>query len=182
MFALRSAHPGDAAAIAAIYAPYVESGIVSFETEAPDAAAMAARMAAAGPLHPWLVAEEAGTMLGYAHATSFGSRDAYRWATETTIYVADDGQRRGVGRRLYGALLATLAAQGFTQAIGRIALPNPASIALHETLGFREAGMLSEIGWKGRWIDVAYYQCALGEGEDEPAEPRPFRATGVQPA
>lgn len=177
---VRAARPGDAAAIAAIYAPHVERGTVSFEATAPDAATIAARMTAAAPLYPWLVAED-GKTLGYAYAAAFGTREAYRWAVETTVYVGDEAQRRGVGRRLYGALLATLAAQGFAQAVGRIALPNPSSVALHERLGFREAGVLGGVGWKaGRWIDVAYWQCALGEGGGDPAEPRPFGAVGVR--
>ena len=178
---VRAARPGDAAAVAAIYAPHVQGGGTTFETEAPDAATMAGRMAEAAPLHPWLVAEEAGELLGYAHASQFSPRAAYRWAAETTIYVADAGQRRGVGRRLYGALLARLGAQGFTQAIGRIALPNPPSVTLHRRLGFHEAGVLREIGWKaGRWIDVGYWQCSLGEASDQPDEPRPFAGRADQ--
>ena len=177
MTRVRAARPGDADAIVAIYAPYVREGTVSFETEVPDAAAIAERMTAAAPLFPWLLAEEGGEALGYAYASQFSPRGAYRWAAETTVYIAGDAHGRGVGRRLYGALLATLGAQGFTQAIGRIALPNPPSVALHRRLGFHEAGVLREIGWKaGRWVDVGYWQCALGEGDRVPQEPQPFAA------
>lgn len=173
---LRAAVAADAAAIAAIYASYI-ADTVSFETEAPDVAAMAGRIAAGAPFHPWIVAAEAGTVLGYAYAGAFSPRDAYRWMPETTIYLARESVGQGLGRRLYGALLATLAAQGFTQAIGRIALPNDPSLALHRALGFREVGLLRRAGWKaGRWIDVAIWQRALSAVDGAPGEPRPFTA------
>src|SRR5436190_1658359 len=122
MIALRPAKAEDAAAIAAIYAPHVQSGTVSFETDAPDARGMRARIAASDGLYPWIVAvtgdgdEEA--VLGYAYATSFKERPAYRWTVETTIYVSGAVQGQGTGQLLYDALLDTLSAQGFVQAIG----------------------------------------------------------------
>ena len=182
---LRPARDGDGAAIAAIYAPHVLAGTVSFETEAPDAAAMRARMVASDGLYPWIAAvagdgDGDGQVLGYAYAGQFSAREAYRWAVETTVYVAANAQRRGVGRRLYAGLVATLRAQGFCQAIGRIALPNAGSIALHEATGFRRAGSFAAIGWKhGQWIDVDYWQCALAPPASPPAEPRRFADTGV---
>jgi phosphinothricin acetyltransferase len=183
MIAIRAATPDDAGSIAAIYAPHVLMGTVSFETQPPEARAMRTRMAASEGLYPWLVAtqgEAAGGVLGYAYATRFSERDAYRWAVETTIYVADAAQRQGAGRLLYEALVDTLRAQGFAQAIGRIALPNEPSIALHEAVGFRRAGVFREIGWKnGRWIDVGLWQCELAEPSNPPAEPRRFADVGV---
>lgn len=183
MIGLRAATPEDANAIAAIYAPHVLAGTVSFETEAPDARTMRTRMAASGGLYPWIVAtngEATGGVLGYAYATRFSERDAYRWAVETTIYVADVAQRQGVGRLLYEALIDTLRAQGFTQGIGRIALPNNQSIALHESVGFRRAGVFREIGYKhGQWIDVGYWQCELADPSSPPAEPKRFADVGV---
>jgi len=178
MVTLRPALPEDAEALAAIYAPHVLAGTVSFETVAPDAATMRERMAASAGLYPWIVAADAGAdagdVLGYAYATRFSERAAYRWAVETTIYIAAGAQGRGLGQTLYAALLATLRAQGFTQAMARIALPNPPSIALHRTLGFRHAGDMRAIGWKaGAWIDVGYWQCALAAPE-VPDEPRRF--------
>jgi phosphinothricin acetyltransferase len=171
---VRPARPDDAGAIAAIYAPYVTDGIVSFETEPPDAAAMAGRMAAGDDLHPWLVAEEAGAVLGYAYASPFRERVAYRWAVETTVYVAGDAHRRGVGRALYEALLELLTRQGFTQAVGVIALPNDASVRLHERLGYVLIGVNAAVGWKqGRWIDVGVWQRRLAEPADPPRPPRP---------
>ncbi|MBB5714207.1 GNAT family N-acetyltransferase [Sphingomonas aerophila] len=176
MIALRAATPDDAGAIAAIYAPHVTAGIASFELEAPDAAIMAARMASAGELYPWLVATEGpdGAVLGYAYAGRFREREAYRWTVETTIYLASHAHRRGIGRQLYEALIATLTRQGFTQAIGAIALPNPGSVALHETLGFVHAGTLAAVGYKlGQWADVGYWQRALAPAALPPAEPLP---------
>ena len=183
MIGVRAATPEDAGAIAAIYAPHVLAGTVSFETEAPDARAMRTRMASSQGLYPWMVATngaETGGVLGYAYATRFSEREAYRWAVETTIYVADVAQRQGVGRLLYEALIDTLRAQGFTQAIGRIALPNNQSIKLHETVGIRRAGVFREIGYKqGQWIDVGYWQCELADPASPPAEPKRFADVGV---
>ena len=159
------------------------AGVVSFETEAPDAPTIRARMAGADGLYPWLVAASGGDLgdvLGYAYATRFREREAYRWVVETTVYVADAAQRTGVGRRLYAALIDTLRAQGFTQAIGVIALPNAASVRLHEAVGFCRAGMFRQVGHKhGRWIDVGYWQCELAEPGVPPAEPKRFADVGV---
>ena len=171
MIALRPATPRDAAVIAAIYAPNVTQGVASFEVEAPDAAEIARRMAASAGLYPWLVAED-GVVLGYAYASAYAEREAYRWAVETTIYVAANAHRRGVGSRLYPALLATLSRQGFTQAIAKIALPNNASVALHEALGFHHAGTVATVGWKqGKWIDVGLWQRRLAEPAVPPLSP-----------
>ena len=185
MIAIRAARPEDAAAIAAIYAPYVLGGTVSFETEAPDTRAIRHRMTASDGLYPWLVATtgeaDGDAVLGYAYATKFRERPAYRYVVETSIYATGATQRQGVGRLLYEALVDTLRAQGFTQAIGVIALPNDASITLHEAVGFRRAGVYREVGYKqGRWIDVGLWQCALNESAIPPVEPRAFRDVGVR--
>jgi L-amino acid N-acyltransferase YncA len=184
MIALRAAAPRDAETIAAIYAPHVLSGTVSFETEAPGIAEMRQRMAASDGLYPWLVATsgagEDAAVVGYAYATRFRERAAYRFAVETSIYLAGSVQRQGVGRQLYEALLSALRAQGFTQAIGVIALPNDRSVALHEAVGFRAAGVYREVGYKqGRWIDVGFWQCELNTSAVPPVEPRAFSDTGV---
>ena len=185
MIAIRAATPADAAAIAAIYAPHAVVGEATFETEAPDAREMRRRMASSNGLYPWLVATEGegedSGVIGYAYAARFRERAAYRWVVETTIYVADVAQRQGAGRLLYEALVDTLRAQGFTQAIGVIALPNDRSIALHESVGFRRAGVTREVGYKnGRWIDVGWWQCELAEPAIPPAEPKPFAEVGVR--
>lgn len=162
MIAVRAAHPGDAGAIAAIYGAEVTGGTATFETVPPDTGEMLARMAASGGRLPWLVAALDGSVAGYAYAAPFHFRTAYERTVETSVYVAADLQGRGVGRRLYAALIDALVAGGFAQAIGRIALPHPASVALHEALGFRAAGILTGVGYKhGRWIDVGFWQRPL---------------------
>ncbi|HEV2748706.1 MAG TPA: arsinothricin resistance N-acetyltransferase ArsN1 family B [Allosphingosinicella sp.] len=172
---LRAATPADAAAIAEIYAPYVTATAISFETVAPDAAEMAARIEAGLTLYPWLAAaDDSGTILGYAYAGAFRARPAYRFAVETTVYVADRAQRKGIGRLLYRALLGTLQAQGFTQAIAAITLPNEASVALHQALGFEEAGVYRQVGYKlGQWRSVGLWQRGLASPSPWPAEPKP---------
>ena len=179
MIGIRIAAERDAEAIAAIYAPHVTRGVASFEESAPTADEMRARIAKVAGLYPWLVAEEDGAVLGYAYADRFRERSAYRWAVETTVYVADGAQRRGVGRLLYSALLDILRRQGFTQAIAAISLPNDASVKLHELAGFRRAGVYRQVGWKlGRWIDVGLWQAPLRIPGTPPPEPKPFSAVG----
>jgi phosphinothricin acetyltransferase len=183
MIAIRSARPEDAAAIAAIYAPYVLTGTATFEIDPPDTRAMRHRIEASDGFYPWLVStngDEEGGVLAYAYASTFRDRPAYRYVVETSIYVAGPVQGQGMGRLLYEALIDTLRAQGFTQAIGAIALPNDHSIALHEATGFRRAGVYREVGYKqGRWIDVGFWQCELNESTVPPVEPRPFSEVGV---
>jgi phosphinothricin acetyltransferase len=181
--AIRAARPEDAATIAAIYAPYVLGGTVSFENEAPDARAIRTRMASSGGLYPWIVAtngEDDSGVLAYAYASLFRDRPAYKWAVETSVYVAGAVQGQGIGRLLYEALIDTLRAQGFTQAIGVLSLPNDQSIKTHEAVGFRRAGVYREIGFKlGRWVDVGFWQCPLNDSSASPGEPRPFSEIGV---
>lgn len=188
MIAIRAAGPDDAAAIAAIYAPFVLSGTASFETEAPDTRQMRARMTASDGKYPWLVATnggpeggpDGGGVLAYAYASAFRDRPAYRYVVETSVYVAGSVQGQGTGRLLYEALIDTLRTQGFTQAIGAIALPNDSSIRLHEAVGFRRAGVYREVGYKqGQWIDVGIWQCELNEPSTPPVEPRPFSEVGL---
>lgn len=171
----RRANADDAAAIASIYAPYVRATVVSFETEAPDEAEISGRIAALGDLYPWLAAcDESGAMLGYAYACAFRTRPAYRFTVETTVYVADGAHRRGIGTLLYRELLALLEAQGFTQAIGAITIPNEASIRLHESLGFVRAGTYEKVGFKlGEWRSVGLWQRPLAAMTERPEEPRP---------
>jgi phosphinothricin acetyltransferase len=183
MIAIRAARPEDAAAIAAIYAPYVLTGTVTFETDPPDTRAMRNRIESSDGFYPWLVAtngDAEGGVLAYAYAARFRDRPAYRYVVETSIYVAGPVQGQGMGRLLYEALIDTLRAQGFTQAIGAIALPNDHSIALHEATGFRRAGVYREVGYKhNRWIDVGFWQCELNDSVIPPVEPRPFSEVGV---
>ena len=171
---IRDADPArDAAACAAIYAPHVAGSAVSFEERAPDAAEMAARIERYGASHAWLVAEREGEVVGYAYATAFSDRPAYRWSASVSVYVADGAHGQGVGRDLYGALFDRLRERGFRMACAGITLPNAASEALHERLGFELVGVNREIGWKdGAWRDVGWYQMELAPaGEGPPPEP-----------
>ena len=171
---IRLAGIDDAAAIAALYAPYVTGSAVSFEGKAPDGDEMADRIAEGGDLYPWLVAED-GDLLGYAYPTAFRPRHAYRFTVETSVYVRQDGHGRGVGGALYGALLPVLEAQGFTQAIAALTLPNEASVGLHERHGFVRAGSYADVGFKlNEWRSVGLWQRPLAPMAAEPQEPRLF--------
>jgi phosphinothricin acetyltransferase len=171
---IRDADPArDAAACAAIYAPHVEGSPVSFEEQAPDAAEMARRIERYGTSHAWLVAEREGQVAGYAYATAFNERPAYRWSASVSVYVAGQARGSGVGRALYEALFARLRERGFRTACAGITLPNEASAGLHESLGFEQTGLNREIGWKqGAWRDVGWFQLELAPaGEGPPQEP-----------
>lgn len=177
MTRLRLAHADDAEAIAALYAPFVAGSAVSLEDEAPSAAEIAARIAGGGDLHPWLVAEEDGGLIGYASASRFRPRLGYRFTVETSVYVAAACQRRGHARALYRALFGLLVAQGFTQAIAAITLPNEASARLHEAFGFKRCGVYAGVGWKlGQWWDVGLWQRRLAEPETPPGDVLPVSA------
>ncbi len=159
---IRSATPADAQAICDIYNPYVEHSVISFEETPIDAATMAQRIADIRQRHPWYVAEEAGRILGYAYAGPWRPRVAYRHAVETSVYLAADATGRGLGRALYAAVLDELPRNGFRCAMGGIALPNDASVALHEAMGFVKVAHFRDVGFKfGRWIDVGYWQRML---------------------
>jgi len=172
---LRVATAADAAPIAAIYAPYIVDSAISFELEPPSAEEMAARIARIAGRYPWLVAEQADRVVGYAYASENRARPAYRWGVEVTVYLERDAHGRGIGRQLYAALFALLRSQGFVNAYGIITLPNPASVGIHEALGFRQAGVFRHAGFKnGQWLDVGWYQLALCEPPALPTEPIPF--------
>jgi len=152
----------DSAACADIYAPYVRESAVSFEAEAPDAHEMAQRIERIGRTHPWLVAEQDGRVVGFAYAAPHRERAAYRWAADVTVYVHPDRHGRGVGRALYEHLLALLRDQRLHVACAGIALPNDASVGLHEALGFEPVGVYRKIGYKaGAWHDVGWWQLRL---------------------
>jgi phosphinothricin acetyltransferase len=169
---VRAAEPGDAAACAAIYAPYVSDTAISFETVPPSQQEMAGRIESAARTHAWLVLEEHEQVVGYAYGGPYKTRAAYRWSCEVSVYVAREQHRSGAGRRLYEALFARLAERGFRTAVAGMTLPNAGSEGLHRALGFEPVGTFRAVGWKhGRWHDVAYGQRALAGGFEPQAEP-----------
>jgi phosphinothricin acetyltransferase len=163
---VRNAIGDDAEFITSIYNHFVLTTSISFEEAAVSAQEMAQRIAdiqAAGL--PWLVAEFDGVVAGYAYASKWRVRHAYRFSVECSVYLAPDSAGKGIGTALYRALLARLRAGGYHLAIGGIALPNPASVALHEKLGFEKVAQFKEVGFKfGRWSDVGYWQLKLVDG------------------
>jgi L-amino acid N-acyltransferase YncA len=172
---VRHAEPQrDAAACASIYAPNVVPGPASFEEEAPESGAMAERIATASKSYPWLVSERDGRVAGFAYGSAHRSRAAYRWAVDVTVYVDPQIHRGGVGRELYEALLELLARQRLHIACAGIALPNDASVGLHEALGFDLVGVYRDIGFKGgEWRDVGWWQKRLLPADAPPEEPLP---------
>lgn len=159
---IRDARAEDGAACATIYRPYVTDNWVSFELNPPDATEMARRITSYAESHGWLVAEEGGVIIGYAYASPHRTREAYGPSVDVALYVADSRVRGGVGRALYTHLFALLTDRGFHAAFAGIALPNDASIALHEAMGFTPVGIYREVGWKmGGWRDVGWWQRLL---------------------
>jgi L-amino acid N-acyltransferase YncA len=160
---IRTAMAGDAEAIARIYNHYVASTIITFEEQAVSAGEMAARMAEIAAAHlPWLVAEQDGRIVGYAYASKWKGRCAYRFSAECTVYLDPDRLGMGYGTKLYERLFAALRECGMHAVIGGVALPNPASVALHEKLGMKKVAHFGEVGFKfDRWIDVGYWQATL---------------------
>jgi phosphinothricin acetyltransferase len=159
---IRICRGSDASGIAEIYNHYVRDTVVTFEEAPVDAAEMARRIEDVTARFPWLVWEEAGAVTGYAYATTWKTRSAYRYSVESTVYVAQGHERRGIGSALYAAVLAELRARDIHCVIGGITLPNAASVALHERLGFVKVGVFPEVGFKlGRWADVGYWVLTL---------------------
>lgn len=160
---VRSATAADADTIARIYNYYIEHTVITFEEEPVSPEAMAARLAKVQGLSlPWLVADVDQNVVGYAYASKWKVRSAYRHSVETAIYVERGCEGRGVGKTLYAALLLQLRARGIHAVIGGAALPNDASVALHERLGFEHVATFREVGFKhGRWVDVGYWQLVL---------------------
>ncbi len=172
---VRLARPDDAPTFASIYAPFVENTPVTFEEEAPSQATMTERLGANLQTLPWLALEEDGMAIGYAYASPHRARASYRWSVDVTIYLAPEARGRGRGRTLYAALLDILVRQRYTAAFAGIALPNMASVGLHEAMGFRPVGIYEGVGFKcGAWHDVGWWQRDLAPRLSQPTEPIPF--------
>lgn len=172
MVLIRSAGLADAAAIARVYAPFVEQSRASFEEVAPDADEIGQRLAGGVIRYPWFVAEIDEAVVGFTSSTAFRQRSAYRWAVETGVYVSQELQRRGVARALMQRQIAELSRRGFVTAIASITLPNTASVGFHEALGYTNVGLIRGAGFKlGQWADIGYWQRDLSERLAPPPEP-----------
>lgn len=162
---IRNANSDDAPAIQAIYAPIVAETAISFEEEIPSVAEMASRIKAFQETHVYLAAEGAdGRLAGYAYSSPHRTRAAYQTSVDVTVYVAESARGLGVGKALYQALLPATAKRGFHAAFAGITLPNPGSVALHESVGFKPVGVYHEVGRKfGRWHDVGWWGLTLAD-------------------
>lgn len=171
---IRVAVSTDAAGIAAVYLPYVLDSAASFEQEPPDEHEIRRRMFAS-PRLPWLVAERADVIVGYAYASPHRARPAYRWSVEVSVYLASSEAGKGVGRALYDMLLPRVGALGYVSAYAGIALPNEPSVRLHEAMGFIPVGVFRQVGFKqDRWHDVGWWQRTLRVPPAAPHEPLPW--------
>jgi len=160
---IRTVRPGDAPAICAIYNEYIENTVITFEEEPLSAEEMLRRIeTVTGQGHPWLVCESGDRLLGYAYASTWKSRSAYRFTLESTVYLDRTCRGKGTGTALYTRLLEEIRKGDCHVVMGVIALPNEASTALHEKLGFRKAGHFHQVGYKkNSWIDVGNWELRL---------------------
>ena len=180
---IRLATPDDAEAILTIYAPIVRETAISFEVEPPTRVEMQARIATTLQHLPWLVCDRQGEILGYVYASAHRTRAAYQWSVDVTVYIHPEARRTGMGRALYTALFALLTLQGLSQCFAGITLPNPASVGLHESLGFQPVGVYRSVGDKlGAWHDVGWWQRGLQPCQHLPAPPTAFAVLRHTPA
>lgn len=178
---LRFAGAGDAAGIAAIYAPNVVESAISFEAEPPTQEMMSERITSTLAQLPWLVCVRGRELLGYAYASPHSERAAYRWALNASVYIAAGCRRQGIGRALYTALFALARLGGYYSVHAGVSLPNAASVALHESLGFAPVGVYRAVGFKlGAWHDVGWWQLELRPRTGAPAPPVPLRQLRAQ--
>ena len=173
---IRQARREDGVMIAAVYAPYVMNTPISFEETPPSGPEMEGRIVATLERFPYLVAEEAGRVVGYVYAGAHAARASYRWSVDVAVYIAATHHRRGIGTLLYRELLALLQMQGFAMAYAGITLPNLASVGLHESLGFKPVSVYRKVGYKfGAWRDVGWWERPFAKsGETHPSEPTPW--------
>lgn len=174
-FLLRQAERGDAAALLAIYAPFITDTAVTFEYDVPDEQAFAARIDEISAEYPYLVCERDGKPVGYAYAHRLRERAAYDWDAELSVYLAPEAQGRGVGTAVLACLIDLLELQGLRRLYSCVTLPNEKSIRMQKKLGFADAGVWHASGWKhGAWHDVAWLEKLVGAaGAPEPVVPFP---------
>ena len=169
---IRLASPDDAAAVAAIYHPYVADTSISFEVVPPSEEEMRSRIASVLEKLPWLVYADEGHVVGYAYASAHRAREAYQWSVDVAVYVKADQHRRGVGRRLYADLFPILRRLGYVNAYAGITLPNEKSVGLHEAMGFTLVGVYRNVGFKlGEWRDVGWWALQLQDLPSNPITP-----------
>jgi len=172
MIKLRLAKPADSGDILAIYAPYIEKTSFTFEIDVPSPEAFAERISSYLESWPWLVCEVDGVIAGYAYAARYRERVAYQWSVESSVYIHDDHQRKGIARILYSALFKILKRQGFRNVYAVINLPNEKSVAFHESLGFSYFATYEQVGYKlGQWKNVGWWRLIVNEFGQEPAAP-----------
>jgi phosphinothricin acetyltransferase len=172
---IRFAEPDDAAGIVAIYGPYCDGSVVSFELTAPTIEQMRERIERIVKQFPWLVCEIDGEVAGYVYACPHRERAAYRWAVDVAVYIAPQHQRRRVGQALYTVLFQILREQGYFKAYAGVTLPNSGSVGLHEAVGFRPVAIYRGVGHKfGKWLDVGWWELDLQPQSEKPGEPIPF--------
>lgn len=180
---IRLADGDDARSVQEIYAPVVRDTAISFELEVPGVPEMRQRISATLEDLPWLVCESEERILGYAYAGPHRTRAAYQWSVEVSVYVHADARKMGVGRALYRSLFDLLIVQGFRNVFAGITLPNPASVSLHESLGFKPIGVYRDVGYKlGSWHDVGWWQLPLGKGDGPPGPPVKLHDAAGSPA
>jgi len=172
---VRSASSQDAAACVAIYRPYVENTVISWDIEVPSVDEMASRIASAQKAHEWLVLEHDDQVIGFAYGHALYRVPSYNWSAETGIYIHVDHLRAGHGRNLYTQLLHRLTERGYRRAFAGITQPNEASNAFHRSFGFQDAGVYRRVEWKhGSWHDVAWMQLDLLGPADQDGPPGPI--------
>lgn len=172
MSLIRLAIPNDAADILTIYAPYIQNTSFTFETEVPSLEEFGERIKTYLINWPWLVCEIDGKIAGYAYATKYRERTAYQWSVESSIYIHDDFQKKGIGRALYTSLFEILKKQGFNNVYAVINLPNEKSVSFHESCGFKYFATYEKVGYKsGKWKNVGWWRLIINEFGDNPAAP-----------
>ncbi|MDR3585522.1 MAG: GNAT family N-acetyltransferase [Desulfosporosinus sp.] len=172
---IRLANKHDAAQITDIYRPYIENTSISFETIVPSKEEMETRIERILTNNPWLVFEENNIILGYAYASKHRERAAYKWAVDVSVYVRQDHRCKGIGKRLYTALLSVLRLQGYCNVYAGICLPNESSVGIHENFGFNKIAHYNKVGYKfGQWHDVGWWEFFLEQHNSEPSDPLPI--------
>jgi phosphinothricin acetyltransferase len=180
---IRLATAQDAAGIAEIYRPIVAFTPISFEIEPPDEHEIRRRIQGILPAYPWLVCELGRRIAGYAYGSRHKERAAYQWSVDTSVYVHSDFRRRGIGQGLYASLFRILTAQGYFSAYAGVTLPNPGSVGLHESAGFKALGVYRNVGYKqGAWHDVGWWEMALQPYIPEPPPPLSLAQVQADPS